>query len=246
MKFGLIGDGRIAMRHKKSIIAIGGVISWVYDPCYKGIKITPDGYMAIPVLSKKNFISVDYVVICSPTYLHYDHLKMALQYDVGIIVEKPMVLPWQPIIDDDAVSVVLQLRWLSLPDKANRIFIKASRNEEYFVGWKGNPVMTGGLFFDLFIHYIDLAVKLEAEFEALVLSKGTQERYIDEINLMDIDMNVVYEKMYRDIVFYNKGIKPTDIAKLHWLLGRFTERFGSGREILGKKIIIKPNDFNLI
>lgn len=246
MKFGLIGDGWIAKRHKESIIRIGGVINWIFDPRYKGHDISQDGYAIIPVLADKYFKAVGYVVICSPTYLHHNHLKIALQHSVKIIVEKPMVLPWQPIFDNDAISVVLQLRWLSLPAKANKVFIKAARNEAYFAGWKGNPEMTGGLFFDLFIHYIDMAKRLGAEFEAVVLSEGTQERYVDNINLMDIDMDTTYERMYRDIVFHNKGVRPSDVAQLHWLLGRFTERFGSGKEILGQKIKIKSNDFELI
>jgi UDP-N-acetyl-2-amino-2-deoxyglucuronate dehydrogenase len=246
MRFGLIGDGRIAKRHKKAIAQIGGVINWIYDPRYKGINITSDGHVVIHTLTKKDFALVDYVIICSPTHLHYDYLKTVLQYNIKVIVEKPMVLPWQPIIDNDAISVVLQLRWLSLPAKADKVFIKAARNEAYFVGWKGNPEMTGGLFFDLFIHYIDLARNLGAEFEGIVLSEGTQERYVDKINLMNVDMDIAYEKMYKDIVFYNRGVKPADVAKLHWLLGKFTERFGSGKEILGQRIVIKPADFNLI
>ena len=246
MKFGLIGDGRIAKRHKKAVSSIGGNISWVYDPIHKEVDITPDGYRAIHNLNKENFMLVDYVIICSPTFLHYDHIKLALKYDVKIIVEKPMVLPWQPIIDNDDISVVLQLRWLPLPDKANKVFLKAARNDEYFTGWKGNPKTTGGLFFDLFIHYIDLARNLGAEFEALVESEGSQERYVDDIDLMNIDMDDAYEKMYRDIIFQNKGVKPIDVSELHWLLGKFTERFGSGKEILGRKIIIKPDGFNLI
>ena len=247
MRFGLIGDGRIAERHKKAVNLIGGSISWIYDPPrYREVDITPDGYAVIHSLTKENFMLVDCVIICSPTHLHYDHLEIALQHDVKIIVEKPMVLPWQPVIDNDAISVVLQLRWLPLPTKADKVFIKAARNEAYFVGWKGNPEMTGGLFFDLFIHYIDLARRLGAEFEALVLSEGPQERYVDEIDLMNIDMDTAYENMYRDIVFKNKGVKPTDVAQLHWLLGRFTERFGSGKEILGQRIVIRSADFNLM
>ena len=246
MRFGLIGDGRIAKRHKKAVNLIGGTISWVYDPCHKDFTITPDGYAVITDLISENFKSIEYVIICSPTYLHYDHIKIALKYGVKIIVEKPMVLPWQPIIDNDAISVVLQLRWLSLPLKADKVYIKAARNEAYFIGWKGNPKTTGGLFFDLFIHYIDLARNLGAEFEALVVSEGIQERYVDNIDLMSIDMDSAYEKMYRDIVFQNKGVKPIDVSELHWLLGRFTEKFGSGKEILGHKIIIKPDGFNLI
>ena len=94
MKFGLIGDGRIAKRHKKAVNSIGGNISWIYDPIHKEVDTTPDGYKIIHYLSKENFMLVDYAIICSPTFLHYNHIKIALQYDVKIIVEKPMVLPW--------------------------------------------------------------------------------------------------------------------------------------------------------
>lgn len=246
MKFGLIGDGRIAKRHKEAISQIGGSINWIFDPRYKGYEVSQDGYTVIPSLADERFKTVDYIVICSPTYLHYKHLQIALQHDVKIIVEKPMVMPWQPILDSNSIFVVLQLRWLSLPKKANKVFIKAARNDAYFTGWKGDPKMTGGLFFDLFIHYIDMAKNIGAEFEAIILSEGPQERYVDNINLMDIDMNTVYEKMYRDIVFHDKGVKPRAVAQLHWLLARFTERFGSGRELLGQKINIKPHDFELI
>jgi len=42
MRFGLIGDGRIAKRHKKAVSLIGGNISWICDPIHKDVDVTPD------------------------------------------------------------------------------------------------------------------------------------------------------------------------------------------------------------
>jgi predicted dehydrogenase len=229
MRFGLIGDGRIAHRHRTAIKNIGGVLLKSYDPIYCDGEID-DSFFEV----------IDWVVIASPTYTHYDYVKMCLKHNKKVICEKPYVLPWQPVIDSEDVFVVLQLRWLDLPEKAETIKIVAARDDDYFSGWKGNPELTGGLFFDLFIHYVDLARKYGCWFEGLVVENGGQSRSIDDFDLMDVDMDTAYERMYRSVVFEGKGIHPRHVAELHWLLGRYTERFGSGKEIRGKKIRVKP------
>jgi len=106
---------------------------------------------------------------------------------------------------------------------------------------KGNPELTGGLFFDLFIHYIDLARRYNCTFEGLVQKEGKQERWIDDFNLMEIDMAIGYERMYRDIVFNSTGIRPSHVAELHWLLGKYTGRYGIAQDIIDKPIRVKPN-----
>ena len=59
MNFGLIGDGRIAARHKLAIRNIGGLLIDTYDPLYcKGS------------IDDKFFRGIDWVVIASPTYTH--------------------------------------------------------------------------------------------------------------------------------------------------------------------------------
>jgi len=230
-KFGLIGDGKIAKRHKLAISNIGGVLLKSYDPIYCNGEI-----------EETFFDAIDWVVISSPTYTHYDYVKMCLGYGKKVICEKPYVLPWQPIIDSPDVFVVLQLRYLDLPKTADVVKIVAARGDDYFNGWEGNPELTGGLFFDLFIHYIDLARMYGCWFEGLVTENGKQSRHIDDFDLMNVDMDMAYERMYRDIVFEGKGVHPNYVAELHWLLGIFTERFGSGKEIRGEVIKIKPDE----
>ena len=88
MNFGLIGDGRIANRHKIAIKNINGSIVNVFDPIY-GEKHIKDSF----------FDDIEWVVICAPTYTHYDYVKLSLSHGKKVICEKPYVLPWQPLID---------------------------------------------------------------------------------------------------------------------------------------------------
>jgi len=230
-KFGLIGAGAISKKHIQAIEKLGGKIIAMYDP-----KIE-NSTTSIDELFKHNF---DYVVICSPSYLHREHILMALHNKCNVIVEKPMILPWEPLIDNDSVNIVLQYRWLeNLPEKADLVKVTMSRNEAYFKSWKGDTKYVGSIFHNLFIHYLDLAIQLNANFEGLVQSEGEQVRMIDNFDLMKVDMNSLYIRMYEDIVNHNNGIKPRDIFYLHWLLNRSSEMYGYGSSAINKKISIK-------
>lgn len=209
MKFALIGDGYVAQYHKQAIDRLGGTIERIFDPKHGR------GHEAIyPTF----FEDIDYVVICSPSHLHGEHTKLALAHDKKVIVEKPMVLPWEPIIDDDRINVVLQYRWAFLPSSAELVRVKFVRDSEYLKSAKGNPMLTGGAFFNLYIHYVDLAIRLGADFDGNIFMVGEQERYVDDFNLATLDTNSLYQRMYADIVLNGGGVKPKELRFLHWLL----------------------------
>jgi hypothetical protein len=130
----------------------------------------------------------------------------------------------------------------SIPKKAKNVEVVMARNEDYFKSWKGNIQQTGGVFPLLFIHYIDLAIKLNSTFTGLVIPEGKQIRRIDDFDLMKVDMDNLYSKMYHDICYNDKGIKPKDTMFLNWIMERAGWIFGHGYDILGKKIKFKPND----
>jgi len=239
MRFGLIGDGKIAKRHRTAIERIGGRIFKIYDPKYEKIESRPP--QAFQALDGSFFDGLDWVVVASPTSSHYTHVKTALAHAKKVICEKPYVLPWQPLIDSDSVFIVLQLRWLDLPPTARKVQVVAARDDEYFRGWKGNPALTGGLFFDFFIHYVDLARKYGCWFEGRVVNEGEESRWIDGYNLLSQNMDEAYERMYRDILFKERGVNPREFAELHWLLAKCTGRYGVGKEILGRQIRFKLN-----
>ena len=149
-----------------------------------------------------------------------------------------MALPWEPMIEDDRVNVVLQLRWIDLPEKADLVKVVMVRNDAWFKLWEGDPRKTGGLLYHLFIHYIDLALLLGARFEGLVVSEGEQIRMIDDLDIMKLDMNDLYFKMYKDTI-RGRGVKPKDLFYLHWWLDRNSDIYGYGTDLLNKKIVIE-------
>jgi len=216
IKFTLIGDGRQAEKHKQAIAAIGGEINYIYDP----IKYGDSNTRILDSISNS-----DWVVISSPNYLHYTHIRMCLaqRADIPIIVEKPLRLPWEPHIDNDNINVVLQLRYIeNLPKEASSVKVKMVRNKEYFKTWKGSERNTGGLFYHLYVHYMDLAIYLNATFEGIIVKEGKQERRIDNFDLMNIDMGKLYARMYDRIIYHNEGIKPKDIFYLNWIMNKYS------------------------
>lgn len=230
MKFGLIGDGKIASKHKHAVEANGGAITEIYDPKYKDKKIK---------LNKKFFQGKDYIIICSPSHFHRENVQLALTYNKKVICEKPLVLPWEPIIDDNRVNIVLQYRWANLPETIETISVVMARNEEYFKSWAGNAQLTGGLFYHLFIHYIDLAIKLKAKFVGSVISEGKQIRQADDIDMFSYDMNDLYTKMYSDIINHDGGVKPCEMFYIYWVLEQCGWKYGiNGKDLLDKTISI--------
>ena len=251
LRFCLIGDGSIARYHKNAIEHVGGEIVCVidpkYDPCFN--KDTYRGPQTS--ISQHTLIAVDYFTICSPSHLHREQIKFILTHTHGsaqIICEKPAFLPWEPIIDNDRINIVLQLRYLpGLPKKADLVKAVFVRDENYFKTWKGDARKTGGIFANLFIHYIDLAIQLGADFEGMVKAEGEQDRHVlytrknhDGTSVMFLDQDsyqACYNRLYENIVS-GGGIKPKDLFYLSWILWRNSELFGFGRNGMNKLIRI--------
>jgi hypothetical protein len=225
-RFGLIGDGYIAKKHKLAIKELGHEIVVIYDPLIPSSPGSLEGIFQY---------DLDYVIICSPTNFHYAHTKLSLQNQAKVICEKPLSLPWEPIIDDDNINIVLQYTYADLPPKARLVEVTMVRDEDYFKSWKGNSFFTGGIFYHLFIHYMMLAIQKEAKFIGKVISSGQQIRKVDDVDLMKIDMDSLYIKMYEDILT-GGGIKPKDIMFLTWVLNHCNWKYGLGKEVIGKTI----------
>ena len=260
MRFALIGDGTIAKYHRKAIEHVGGELrdANIIDPkymknsslgdenlLYSQHGITYTDMSAFLTGSPPWFPRFDYVVICSPSDLHRQQIKAILEIcpTTKIICEKPAFLPWEPIVDSDQINICLQLQYAKeLPLKADKVVIQAVRDEAYFQSWKGDPKKTGGIFYNIFIHYIYMAHKLGADFEGRIITEGVQERYIfvkDKpiIDIKEINIQDCYNTMYEDII-NGGGIKPRDLFYLDWILKRNSEIFGYGKNGLNRTIKI--------
>ncbi len=122
--------------------------------------------------------SLDYVSVCSPNHLHDAHVRFALRNGADAICEKPVVInPWNLDLLRDAESAsgrrvwtILQLRLLpslvALREKVataperQRFAVDLSyitvRGKWYFISWKGDDELSGGIATNIGIHFFDL------------------------------------------------------------------------------------------
>lgn len=125
-----------------------------------------------------NGVPIDYVVVCSPNYLHDAHIRFGLRIGADVICEKPLTLnPWN--LDalaeleqesDHRIHTILQLRLhpaiIDLkkeiengpPDKVydvNLTYI-TSRGNWYYASWKGETDKSGGIATNIGVHFFDM------------------------------------------------------------------------------------------
>lgn len=129
---------------------------------------------------KRNGTKIDYVVVCSPNYLHDAHIRFGLRLGAEVICEKPIVLnPWN--IDalqeieaetNHKVYSILQLRLHpAILELKNRVEMEASnknyvvdldyitsRGNWYHTSWKGEISKSGGIATNIGIHFFDMLI----------------------------------------------------------------------------------------
>lgn len=117
----------------------------------------------------------EYIVILTPNDLHYQMIKEAVKAGKKVICEKPMVIGGfeeaQEICALPDVYTVLQLRYHPLARKLKTeikesmfyridMDISVYRDPEYYLSWKGQSKRSGGILYNLGIHYFDLLIWL--------------------------------------------------------------------------------------
>jgi UDP-N-acetyl-2-amino-2-deoxyglucuronate dehydrogenase len=127
MKFAILGAaGFVAKRHLKAIQETGNEIIAAVDP-YDAVGFL-DGYSlnieyfketeTFIAFAKQSDIDLDYISVCTPNHLHFEHCKIAMSLNANVICEKPLVIDPSDIdrlLDYEAktgktVNTVLQLR----------------------------------------------------------------------------------------------------------------------------------------
>ena len=130
----------------------------------------------------KNSKKIDYLVICTPNYLHFKFISLAIKYNLNVICEKPLVLNINQLKVlkrrtknfKKEIYCILQLRLnknlIKLRSKLNfkrNIIAKVDyityRGEWFFKSWKGNQNKSGGLATNIGIHLFDILVWLFGE-----------------------------------------------------------------------------------
>jgi UDP-N-acetyl-2-amino-2-deoxyglucuronate dehydrogenase len=159
MNFCIIGLGFISPRHKKAIEDVGGklLLTCDIDPS-KGADFTD----WVEMFHSPRFKEVDVVVICTPNYLHAVIAREATLRNKRVICEKPLSISGTEGLY--GVNTVLQLRYhpklQGLTPKNVSVTAKMFRDESYWKGWKGDVNKSGGILYNLGVHYIDLLIFL--------------------------------------------------------------------------------------
>ncbi len=152
-------------------------------------------------ISKLKFdknISVDYVSICTPNYLHDAHIRFALRQDADAICEKPLVLnPWN--IDaltkieketGNRIHTILQLRLhpsiIALKEKIeagpkDKIYdvdltYLTSRGHWYYTSWKGDMAKSGGVATNIGVHFFDMLSWIFGDLKQNIVHINTHDR----------------------------------------------------------------------
>lgn len=190
--FGLIGAaGYIAPRHMQAIKETNNTLVAAMDPrdsagvldrYFPEVKFFTEIERFDRHLEKlrreRGDERVHFMSICSPSYLHDAHVRLALRLNAHAICEKPLVVnPWN--VDalreleqetDCRVYTVLQLRSLpALLDLKHKLEAQPNRRRAdvclsyvtrrgpwYHISWKGQEPKSGGIAANIGIHFFDV------------------------------------------------------------------------------------------
>lgn len=123
---------------------------------------------------------IDYVSICSPNYLHDSHIRLSLRNNCNVICEKPLVLKSEHLNMlselekryNKKIYTILQLRHHPVIKKMKSKLIGNSKKHKvkleyitprgkwYDYSWKGDFDKSGGILFNIGIHFFDMLIWL--------------------------------------------------------------------------------------
>ncbi len=178
MRFGIIGTGFIFRKHVQAIYETDGKIVDVVDSshgseAWREIIQNPE---------------VECVVILAPNDLHFAMTKFSAEKNKMVLCEKPLVLSSAEakiLTQKPNIFTVCQLRYHPLVKKLKseirkdkkyeiEIDISVHRDEDYWKTWKGEAQRTGGILFNIGIHYFDLLLHLFGKAQRILTQSLTE------------------------------------------------------------------------
>ena len=150
---------------------------------------------------KKNLI--DYVVICSPSYLHFKHTIKSLKSQCNVIVEKPPILNSNDYIKirdaekkyNKKCFCIFQLRLdeklkklkknVLLSNKFHNVEIiyYTYRGDWYYKSWKNKKALSGGLLVNIAIHFFDILFWIFGEINNFKILKKSKSKVVGILKL---------------------------------------------------------------
>ena len=203
--FALIGAaGFVAERHLKAIKETGNnlvVASDKFDVMGRMDSYFPEAdffpdfssFEEFIVKQQKSVSPIEYCSICSPNYLHGQHIEFALKNGMNAICEKPLVIfPFEiekmeqveketgmkihTILQLRLHPVIIALRERIKNEPADKTFdidltYITSRGKWYFKSWKGDVTKSGGVAANIGIHFFDMLIWIFGEVKKSTVNK---------------------------------------------------------------------------
>ena len=177
------GAGYVAPKHYHAIKETGGNLLAILDP-HDSVGILDSYFPNCKYFSEFEVFDrfcatqfIDYVVVCSPNYLHDAHSRFGLRIGADVICEKPLVLNERNLdglceMEEKTghrIWNILQLRFVSTSLEDYREVKKyAPVSLEYYTprgcwyeySWKGDIAKSGGLVTNIGVHLFDMLLWL--------------------------------------------------------------------------------------
>src|SRR3989338_4496647 len=245
LKFGLIGCGRIAVRHAEILSNIDGAkLSCVCDVKEDRVinfskKYNIHCYTDYHEMLKKE--EVDVVSILTPSGLHARHTVDVANYKKHMIVEKPMALTLDDademikICDENRIKlfVVKQNRYNLAVKKLKEaiemgrfgkfvlgtIRVRWCRTQEYYDqdDWRGTWKYDGGVFANQASHHIDMLTWMMGEVESVFAKIATR---LVNIEVEDTGVSVLkFKNGALGVIEATTATRPKDIEGSIRILG---------------------------
>ena|SRR3990167_2757549 len=181
MRYALIGLGFISSRHREAIEKTGGklILTCDIDPDKKA-----DFTDYKEMFDSPRFSEVEYVVVATPNWTHSEICRAAISKGKKVLCEKPLTI-FNDYEGLEEVNNVMQLRYnpqiQNIKGGNIDIFVKSYREPKYFDSWKGQEALSGGILYNMGVHYIDLLCHLLGEPVEIKKTHYTQNLAFGEI-----------------------------------------------------------------
>jgi len=204
--FALLGvGGFIASKHLQAIKEVGGELVAALDPKDSvGIldSYFPDCEFFTEFERFDRHLSdkkIDYLVVCTPNYLHDSHIRFGLRIGADVICEKPLVINSKNLDkleeaekkSGNKVYCVLQLRYHPVVKKLrgsgdfHKVHINyfTPRGNWYKYSWKMDEKKSGGLAMNIGVHLFDMLIWLFGHPSKIKVTKYTDDTVSGEMDL---------------------------------------------------------------
>jgi len=207
VKFAVLGYGKIGSRHAEKLMGVKGaelesVCDIVPERADAGAKAhgVPAYYSLEDLLANSK---ADFINVCTPTGLHFNHTMVALEAGKHVLCEKPMALRAEEAVrmvetaekNGKLLFVVKQNRFNApvrlvaklLRDGKMGTPIKCAvnmfwnRNEAYYKSdpWRGTLALDGGTIYTQASHFVDLMLAFMGKPKTVFALMGTKKQPIE-------------------------------------------------------------------